>query len=468
MGLAASQARLLTLTSRLSSIELRQQAIANSKILLANDSEEVSNKYTKALNNQTLKMSDGTNEIPMTYDALKSFGYDVRRTGDGVVASAAQSSGAKPASGTNPNQNANVKKTSAIIDPEVLKWVGKSAPTPPTIPTTNLQQLLANPPKEETAYDYSASSAEVINKALYYADISLNPKKYGYKGIKMITSQLSNYINMRAQYPELISNLSKAKNEATAKGDTDTANKYEKLIQKAKASYQNCLSKNKFSSSSLERHVTARVNELREILTEMNNIQANLNANASSNFKTRQAEYQKNVEKARKEDSEYNAKRAEYERDVNNWALANSGKVDTQDGTSSVGGAGGGGASAGASGSASGSSSNPQAQALAQQLKSNPQFLIQGLLSGYLTLVKDGQDVSISSATNILEQYDKSDDAAAEAEYNAQMAKINRKEKMLDQQMKNLDTEHSAMQQEVESIKSIIKNHAEKDFNLFG
>ena len=43
-----------------------------------------------------------------------------------------------------------------------------------------------------------------------------------------------------------------------------------------------------------------------------------------------------------------------------------------------------------------------------------------------------------------------------------------RKEKILDQQMKNLDTEHSAMQQEVESIKSIIKDHAEKDFNLFG
>ena len=33
---------------------------------------------------------------------------------------------------------------------------------------------------------------------------------------------------------KLISNLSKAKNEATAKGDTDTANKYEKLIQMAR------------------------------------------------------------------------------------------------------------------------------------------------------------------------------------------------------------------------------------------
>ncbi len=46
MGLAASQARLLTITSRLSSVELRQQRIAMDKMRLANDSEAVSTKYT--------------------------------------------------------------------------------------------------------------------------------------------------------------------------------------------------------------------------------------------------------------------------------------------------------------------------------------------------------------------------------------------------------------------------------------
>ena len=78
MGLAASQARLLTLTSRLSSIELKQQMIANAKILLANDSEEVSTKYTKALNNQTLLMADGTNEVELTYSNLTAAGYSIK------------------------------------------------------------------------------------------------------------------------------------------------------------------------------------------------------------------------------------------------------------------------------------------------------------------------------------------------------------------------------------------------------
>ena len=104
---------------------------------------------------------------------------------------------------------------------------------------------------------------------------------------------------------------------------------------------------------------------------------------------------------------------------------------------------------------------------LYQSLSTNNKFLIQGLLSGYLTLMKDGKDVSLSSSTNILTKYDKSDDAQAEAEYEAEMKKINRKEKLLDNQMKQLDTEHSAMQQEIQSVQSIIKNHAEKDFSLF-
>ena len=100
------------------------------------------------------------------------------------------------------------------------------------------------------------------------------------------------------------------------------------------------------------------------------------------------------------------------------------------------------------------------------QLK-NSQFLIQGLLSGYLALTKDGSQVSLSSATDIVESYDKTDDAAAEAEYNTQMNKINRKEKILDMQAKRLDTEYSALTNEYNSIKTIIDNHTQKDFSYF-
>jgi len=80
MGLAASQARLLTITSRLSNTELRQQQIANTKMRLSADQEQVSTKYSNALNNQTLTLNDA----PMTYSDLVAAGYSVVRTSDGA------------------------------------------------------------------------------------------------------------------------------------------------------------------------------------------------------------------------------------------------------------------------------------------------------------------------------------------------------------------------------------------------
>ena len=54
MGLASSQARLLSLTSRLSDLELRAQTVSNSKIRLADASTEVSKNYQNALNAEKL------------------------------------------------------------------------------------------------------------------------------------------------------------------------------------------------------------------------------------------------------------------------------------------------------------------------------------------------------------------------------------------------------------------------------
>ena len=50
MGMAASQARLLTITARLNNIELQSQNISNAKIRLANATDTASDKYVKALN----------------------------------------------------------------------------------------------------------------------------------------------------------------------------------------------------------------------------------------------------------------------------------------------------------------------------------------------------------------------------------------------------------------------------------
>lgn len=76
MGLAASQARLLTLTTRLSDLELQAEQISNSKIRLSTESEQVSNKYSNALNKSTFTILSGLNSAAeyvysdLTYNSL--------------------------------------------------------------------------------------------------------------------------------------------------------------------------------------------------------------------------------------------------------------------------------------------------------------------------------------------------------------------------------------------------------------
>lgn len=61
MGLSASQARLLTLTTRLADLELQSQQVSNSKIRLSTESEDVSRKYSDALNKENFTFYSGVN-----------------------------------------------------------------------------------------------------------------------------------------------------------------------------------------------------------------------------------------------------------------------------------------------------------------------------------------------------------------------------------------------------------------------
>ncbi len=63
MGLSASQARLLTLTSRQHAIEYKAQKLEAEKLQLANDSDQVYNTYLQRLdakksNTKKLKLTD--------------------------------------------------------------------------------------------------------------------------------------------------------------------------------------------------------------------------------------------------------------------------------------------------------------------------------------------------------------------------------------------------------------------------
>ncbi len=78
MGMAASQARLLSITSRMADNELRAQIINNSKMRLATESSKVSEEYVSALNSATMMMSnydvDGNSQYQkLSFNSLTSY-----------------------------------------------------------------------------------------------------------------------------------------------------------------------------------------------------------------------------------------------------------------------------------------------------------------------------------------------------------------------------------------------------------
>ena len=98
MGMAAGQARLLSITARLTDNELRSQTITNSKLRLADQSSEASAEYMDALNTQQLMYSyydssgaktsmSLTPNVLMTYSDLKNQYAMVNSAGQIMVSS---------------------------------------------------------------------------------------------------------------------------------------------------------------------------------------------------------------------------------------------------------------------------------------------------------------------------------------------------------------------------------------------
>ena len=93
MGLAASQARLLTITARLADNELRSQTINNAKMRLATQSAQASDEYVSALNNAQMMFTntsaDGLSQKQaLTFNALTQ--YSQYNNQYGIVNSAGQ------------------------------------------------------------------------------------------------------------------------------------------------------------------------------------------------------------------------------------------------------------------------------------------------------------------------------------------------------------------------------------------
>ena len=123
MGMAASQARLLTLTARLADNELRSQTINNAKMRLATQSAQASDNYINALNNADLMFSNydetGMEQSQLlTFNALSA--YSSYNNQYGLVNAAGQllvsESEAAMFDAANGNLNAYLKAHGLVYD----------------------------------------------------------------------------------------------------------------------------------------------------------------------------------------------------------------------------------------------------------------------------------------------------------------------------------------------------------------
>ena len=414
MGLAASQARLLTITSRLSNTELRQQQIANTKMRLSADQEQVSTKYSNALNNQTLTLNDA----PMTYSDLVAAGYSVVRTSDGASTQATTRTIERTTKNESlkPSMTVEAKKAQEPQKPTVTRPA--SQPTAPVQPTTvdfaPVFSELSKLNEKARAYNTNGGAIDSFRWSMGSQITSL--KTIATKVAAVTTSAVERVSTLQDSWSKNITYTGKTNPWLT---------NFPQYMNDYNSAYGACMS--------AQSSYNAQVN--------------NQNSSMWKQYNSQKSSYDTQND-AWTAWNNYDVNHKTWENELaqleNDWAAYNNSSVTVTE-TEEV----------------------EAKNDLAEALKSNSDFLIQGLLSGYLTLMKDGQQVSLAGSKEISTVYDKSDDAQAEAEYNAAMAKINRKEKALDNEMKRLDTEHSALQTELESIKSIISNHASNDFNLF-
>lgn len=77
------------------------------------------------------------------------------------------------------------------------------------------------------------------------------------------------------------------------------------------------------------------------------------------------------------------------------------------------------------------------------------------------------QSWDVLGAGTIREEYDKADDAQAEAEYKALQSKVQTADKKLELELNKLETERDAIQTEIESITKVIDDNIDKSFKTF-
>ena len=100
-------------------------------------------------------------------------------------------------------------------------------------------------------------------------------------------------------------------------------------------------------------------------------------------------------------------------------------------------------------------------------------YLQEMLSTGQYFIQKEGPTKDVwenyvwQGSSMIAEEYDKTDDAVAEAEYETAMLELQKKDKLLELRLEQVQTQQQAVEKEMESVKDIIGKNIENGFKTF-
>lgn len=389
MGMSASQARLLFISSRMNDVEFKSQQIANQKIRLSSESEQLANDYAKALNKDTLKMNivsdvkGGQAQVDLNYKNLIANGYSIRKV-----------NGA-PISTIQKNEPGQYKSLSELSD----------------------TQLAENGiTKEVNEKNVIELNKNLLTKVLDSGDYD--------KSIEKIDELIEGLKNLDS--------------------NTITVAQFQSIAQNGGYNIYNAARGENLTGDGL----SYQKKDDRKILIQ-------------------QLEYEKQAIELKKNGESNNTiyEKIKQQQIDDNTTYKKGGKVLSEiDQTQII------------------ENYNQKLgedtiiendKDLIKAFQENPDYLIQGLLSGIFVLEAPNEEtgkneqVSLSSDPNFDIKHDSSQDAKAEAEYNAASLKLKNKEKILDNELNKLNTEHEALKTEYDSAKTIIKDNISKTFNIF-
>lgn len=94
--------------------------------------------------------------------------------------------------------------------------------------------------------------------------------------------------------------------------------------------------------------------------------------------------------------------------------------------------------------------------------------ILEGYNNGTIAIIDaNGNEVSLNGNNSFTQTYYTDDDKAAEAEYNQKTASIQVKEKRLQNDLQQVETQQKACDTEIDSVKKIMEKNIERTFKVF-